>query len=284
MMDKRKSTRAKRSDPPRPVGRVEWLPLLIVGAGLAAYANSFQGPFLFDDIGHIVQNERIRDLWSPAGYLATRRPVVALSLAVNYAISEYRVWSYHAFNIGVHVLAGLTLFGIVRRTLERNSLLEAGVSPAGCRPAYVSPRGRKPAARRAETENALRHARVPSPAGAPASWFALATAAIWVVHPLQTQSVSYTVQRGEALMGLFYLLTIYAVLRGADSAKRSRWWYAAAVVTSALGMGSKAVMVTAPVVVLLFDRTLIAGSFLEAWRRRWGLYVGLVASWSVLFA
>ncbi|MGD2109977.1 MAG: tetratricopeptide repeat protein, partial [Phycisphaerae bacterium] len=48
-------------------------------------------------------------------------------------------------------------------------------------------------------------------------------------------------------------------------------------------MGSKAVMVTAPVVVLLFDRVFLSGSFKETFRRRWALYVGLAATWSVLW-
>jgi tetratricopeptide (TPR) repeat protein len=83
-------------------------------------------------------------------------------------------------------------------------------------------------------------------------------------------------------MGLFYLLTIYCVLRGAGS-PRGFWWYLIAVICCALGMGSKAVMVTAPVVVFLFDRTFISKSFIQTLRRRWLLHVGLLATWSVLW-
>ena len=43
-------------------------------------------------------------------------------------------------------------------------------------------------------------------------------------------------------------------------------------------------MVSAPVVVLLYDRSFIAGSFREALRRRWGLYLGLAATWLILAA
>ena len=82
-------------------------------------------------------------------------------------------------------------------------------------------------------------------------------ALIWVVHPLQTQSITYLIQRAESLMGLFYLLTLYCVIRGAGS-PRGGWWYAAAIISSALGMGSKAVMVTAPVAVLLYDRAFLS--------------------------
>lgn len=103
--------------------------------------------------------------------------------------------------------------------------------------------------------------------------FSFAVALLWLIHPLQTESVTYIIQRSEALMGLFYLLTIYAVIRG---------WHWAAVASCALGMGSKGVMVTAPLTVLLYDRTFISGSFRKALSERWKLYAGLAASWLIL--
>ena len=84
-----------------------WLPLLLVLAGLAVYANSFDGVFLFDNEVHIVDNEGIRTLLPPWHLLARRRPVVELSLAINYALGALRPWGYHLFNFAVHVLAGL---------------------------------------------------------------------------------------------------------------------------------------------------------------------------------
>ncbi len=242
---KRKLVKAKPDDRPMQSAGLTWLPVLVILAGILAYANSLQGPFLFDDIGHITRNDEIRHLGRLSTVLDARRPAVNLSLAVNYALGELEVWGYHAFNVGVHILAALALFGVVRRTALRRS---------------AEPR-----------------------AGNAANRLALVVALIWVVHPLQTQSVSYIIQRGECLMGSFYLLTVYCVVRGADSGWR-RWWYLAAIASCGLGMGSKAVMVTAPVVVLLYDRVFLSSSFRESLRRRWGLYVGLVATWTVLAA
>lgn len=108
-------------------------------------------------------------------------------------------------------------------------------------------------------------------------------AAIWAVQPLQTESVTYLVQRSESLMGLFYFLTMYCAIRGMSS-ERVAGWHAASVIACALGMAAKAVMVTAPVVVLLYDRCFAAGTFRAALRKRWGLYLGLAATWSVLLA
>jgi tetratricopeptide (TPR) repeat protein len=106
---------------------------------------------------------------------------------------------------------------------------------------------------------------------------------LWAVHPLQTESVTYIIQRAESLMGLFLLLTLYCVIRGHDSPRRS-WWYATAVICCALGMGSKEGMVIAPVIMLLYDRIFLADSLAEVWDRRSGLYAGLAATWLILIS
>ena len=49
-----------------------------------------------------------------------------------------------------------------------------------------------------------------------ATLLAFAVALLWTVHPLQTEAVTYIVQRTESLMGLFYLLTLYCFIRGAE--------------------------------------------------------------------
>ena len=103
---------------------------------------------------------------------------------------------------------------------------------------------------------------------------ALAAALLWMIHPLQTESVTYIIQRTEALMGLFYLFTLYCVIRGATS-RQLDLVVCAAVAACLLGMATKEVMATAPLIVLLYDRTFLAGSFREAWRRRYGLYLAL---------
>jgi tetratricopeptide (TPR) repeat protein len=219
---------------------------LIVAAGLVVYANSFSGVFLLDDGRHIVNNESIRHLWPVWDHLiGKRRPLVSFSLAANYALGELEVRGYHAFNLAVHLLAALTLFGLIRRTLLREQ---------------IPPRYQQAA-----------------------PWLAAAAALIWVVHPLNSQSVNYVIQRSELMMGLFYLLTLYCVVRGADSPRR-RVWFAAAVAACALSMASKAVAVTAPLVVLLYDRAFIAtgrGGLAKMLKKRWGLYLGLAATWSV---
>jgi tetratricopeptide (TPR) repeat protein len=112
---------------------------------------------------------------------------------------------------------------------------------------------------------------------------ALATAVLWVVHPITTASVTYTVQRAESLMGLLFLLTLYSFLRSA-TAERSGWWSVLAVLACALGMGTKEAMAAAPLAALLFDRTFLSGSLAAAWKRRRGLHIALAATWLLLAA
>ncbi len=228
-------------------------PVLVILAGLIAYSNSFSGEFVLDDDKFVVNNPRIRTILPLSETMRGRRPIVDLSLAVNYAWEELEPSGYHVFNLTVHLLAGLTLLGVVRRTLSR-------------------PQFRKSV-------------------GRAAPWLAAVIAAMWVVHPLQTQSVTYIIQRGESMMGLFYLLTLYCVIRGAEATERAgsvraSVWCLAAVISCALGMGTKAVIVTAPVVVLLYDWIFLSRSLGQLLLRRWGLclYLGLVATWSVLGA
>lgn len=222
-----------------PVRAPRWLWVLIILVGVAAFWTCFQGVFVFDDVD-FVDDPSIRRLSDIGEVLrATRRPVANLTLAVNYAIGGFAPLGYHVVNLVIHLLAGLTLFGVIRRTLRLDRF--AGRYDHG------------------------------------AEWLALTVALLWVIHPLQTQTVTYTIQRAESLMGLFYLLTMYCVLRGARL-RSGLIWYFGAVAACALGAGSKAVMVTAPVVVVLFDWVFIAPSWKALIRKRWGLYAGLAVA------
>jgi tetratricopeptide (TPR) repeat protein len=220
---------------------------LVVLAALAAYHNSFSGPFIWDDLFSIVDNPTIRHFGSalspPNDIGVGGRPISNLTLALNFAIGGTDVWGYHAFNLLIHTLAGLTLFGLARRTLRRPVLQDRF--------------------------------------GTLALPLALAVAVIWTVHPLQTESVTFITQRYESMMGLFYLLTLYCFVRSVESPASARW-QALSVVAGLLGVMTKEIIATAPVIVLLYDRTFVAGSFLEAWRRRWRFYLGLAGMWLLL--
>jgi protein O-mannosyl-transferase len=225
---------------------------LIVLVGAATYANSLSGRMLLDDQSAIVQNPQIRRLWPLTEALAAprnneleSRPLVNLSFAINYAIGELSVRGYHLVNVSLHIASALLLFGIVRRTLAAGALQ----------------------ARFAAGSNGI----------------ALASALIWMVHPLQTEPVDYLTQRTELLMGLFYLLTLYCAIRAARAGAPERW-HAAAIIACLLGMGCKESMVTAPVMVALYDRLFVFDSLRDAWRSRKTLYAGFALAWLALAA
>lgn len=221
---------------------------LILFAVVLAYANSLRGPFVFDDLPSITDNPTIRHLSTafqppPGGVTVSARPLLNLTFALNYALSADSVRSYHVVNAIIHALAALTLFGLVRRTLRSPTLV----------------------------------ARF----GKDADWLAGLVAILWAVHPLQTESVTYIVQRAESLAALFYLLTLYCFARASQSTTATRW-FAASVVACLIGATAKETISTAPLLVLLYDRTFVSGTFREAWRRHARVYFNLAASWLVL--
>jgi protein O-mannosyl-transferase len=223
-----------------------WPAITIIAVVALVYLNSFDGKFLFDDVTFL-EEPSLRKLWPPwtamFSQFGVSRPVVAISLAINYWLSGTATWSYHAFNLIVHILAALTLFGVVRRTLLSDHL----------RPRF----------------------------GQSATVLSLCVALIWAIHPLQTESVTYIIQRAESMAGLMYLLTLYCFIRSLDS-PRQRLWQAAAIVACVVGAGCKQTVVTAPVALLMWDYVFHSGSLRESLRRRWGLYCGLAASWVIL--
>jgi tetratricopeptide (TPR) repeat protein len=221
---------------------------LIALAAVAAYANTFHCPVGFDDLTSIPDNPTIRSLgraWLPppaghGGLSVAGRPLLNFTLGLNYAWSRYDPWSYHALNLGIHLLAGLTLFGLLRRTFKLPPL----------------------AARFGRDAWAL----------------AAVIALLWTVHPLQTEAVTYVIQRAESLMGLFFLLTLYGFVRALDS-PQPHLWRTLSVLACLAGVATKEIAALAPVLVLLYDRTFVSGSLRAAWRKHRWHHLALAATW-----
>ncbi len=217
------------------------LPFMLVLLGLLAYLNSFNGVFALDDEAWIVGNNNISSI---SDYIhGSSRPLTALTVALNYKLSGKIPTDYHAVNLVIHLLAGLFLFGLVRRTLSL--------------PLFYDSAG-------AKYRDLI-------------SFF---SAVIWLVHPLQTESVTYIIQRAEELMGLFYLLTMYSFVRGSQSTGKR--WFVISVLSCMLGMMSKPIMVTAPFMVLLYDVIFVSRSWRNSLQKHWRVYLWLAASWMIL--
>jgi len=225
-------------------------PLVLVVAGTVAYWGTLDVPFIFDDGNAIVDNPHVRSVLplsrsmsAPDQSTVAGRPLAALSLAVNYAVSGLEPWSYHLTNIAIHIGVGLLLFGVARRTLDR---LPAGTG-----------------------------------ADRPGPWFALAVAVVWLVHPLGTEAVTYVSTRTESLVGLFMLVALYCLIRGVDADRPAVWW-AGCVTASALAMATKEVAVALPVLLLAWDAVFASDGFVDSLRRRPRLWAGVAATWLIL--
>lgn len=228
---------------------------LLVAAIGEAYFPALSAPFVFDDSAGVVNNVSIRQLWPlwdaerpsplrPAPDLPTSaRPLVNLSLALNYAAGELDPRGYHLVNIVLHALAALVLWAVVAGALRL--------------PAFA---GRFEAS---------------------ASLLGYCVALLWALHPLQTESVAYVTQRTELMMGLCYLASACAALRYwmARSRRARAAWLAAAGIVCLAGMFCKEMMASAPAVILLFERTFLRGTFRRALAASWPLYLVLGACW-----
>ncbi len=237
------------TEPHRP-SKHQTLPLILaLFCGLIAYSNSFQGPFIFDDIDAIQNNPGINrslnDTRHAIDTTLSGRPVLFLTFAIDEATAGMHVEIYHATNLLIHLACGSLLFGIVRRNLLSQNVW-------GSRFQISAP------------------------------WLAGAVTALWLVHPLGTQAVTYIVQRAESLAGLFYLAVIYCLIR--DAEKPGVAWKLSAIASCALGMATKESMATAPLVALLYDRTFLSDSIAAASKKRAALYIGLAATWAILAA
>ncbi len=239
-----------------------WIAFVVLAVMIGAiYGRAAQAPFVHDDNISVLSNPSIVRLWPlfgtadspgpltpPRDAVTSGRPLVNLSLALNYRFGGYDTFGYHVVNMVIHVFSSILLYGIVRRTLMLDRL----------------------------------RARF----GGASAQLGMAVALVWAIHPLQTDAVEYVSQRTESMMGLFYLATLYASLRYFSLETRPGQVVAVGAATLAClsGMACKEVMVSAPVMTLLFDRTFVTGSIPGALKKSWPLYAGLASGWILLLA
>ncbi len=192
--------------------------------GTLAYANTIHVPFLFDDYQNIVTNQHIRltdltvERLGDAGFASPHphRWVAYISFALNYFVHQYNPAGYHIVNITIHISTAILIFFLFQITLQRPPLAERYAPPQTI------------------------------------SFFA---ALLWLVHPLQTGAVTYTVQRMTSLATMFYILALLLYVHGrltTKTKKRLIFWLAS-ILAGILAMGSKEIAATLPLFVLLYE-------------------------------
>ncbi len=216
--------------------------LVIAVATVLAYSNTFDASFHLDDLKNIVRNESLRDLrrlWPPSG----NRWIGFLSFALNYRFGGLEVFGYHLVNLLVHVCNGLLVLWLAAITLRTPALRRAGAGPLV--------RGYLP----------------------------LAAGLLFALHPVQTQAVTYIVQRFASLATLLFLLSLVLysqarlLLEDPPSKRRGALLYCVAVLAAAGAMKTKEISFTLPLVAAGYELM-----FFPPRRRRLLLLVPLAAT------
>ena len=192
-----------------------------------AYANSLDVPFYYDDHSNIVHNVTIQidefsmeSLWTAAQGRPNPRPVAYLSFALNYLVGGLEPWGYHLVNTIIHAANGLLVCLVAQQVLSRTS------GTVG-----------DPVA----TPEAVRR-------------LSLFTGLLFVAHPIQTQAVTYVVQRMASMCALFYLSALLCYLYGRGVTGRARWlWWTSGILAGLLAVGVKENALTLPAAILLCE-------------------------------
>jgi len=206
------------------------------------YSNTLGSPFVFDDGHNILRNPHIRltkltlkgirsaGIESPS----PQRPVSNISFALNYYFHQYNTLGYHLVNILIHITTGFFLYFIIKTTLTilissscdqfSNSLISQSLNPSV------------------------------------ASFFA---ALIWLVHPIQIQSVTYIVQRMNSLAAMFFIISLLLYAKGRIVQQQPvpgtkhplshYFWFAGCVLAGMLAIGSKEIAATLPFFIFLYE-------------------------------
>lgn len=221
--------------------------ILVVVAALV-YSPSTTGAFLLDDENNIVDNPSIRSPFPISKHvLSGMRGLTMLSFAINCYYSGLSVQSYHHVNIAIHCFAAFFLYGWLTAHLKRTRHID--VQDIEVHEASANAR-----------------TRVLNTSGV-----AFTVAIVWAVHPLNTQAITYIVQRAESLAGMFFFLFMWLFTSSTNETGKKRALLSVlAWLAVVLGLLCKETMVMAIPIAILFDRTFYS----ESWkctllRRRW---------------
>gem|GEM_PF-2785142 len=274
--------------------------LLLGTFGYLAYSNTLNGRLFFDDLSSIVGNPyiqtmadpRIREqigwdpgdafihpkdsfeerkergtlgwvdfFWSPIDNPFAGRPIVQFSFTLNhwwavhaepaqlqdfYGVTDLHYWYYHVVNLVFHIAVGFILWSLLRRVF----------------------RGPNFGGRFQES----------------APYWAFAITLLWLLHPINTETVVYVTQRTELVLAFFFLLTFYLAAGAATAATPTsrNAWQAGAVISCAFGMASKESMFAMPLLLVLFDRAFFYSSWRELIAHRIRFYEWIFATYFIL--
>ncbi len=231
------------------------IPVLI----LLIYSNTWDASFHLDDDINIVENRAIQiktlDLSSliRAGFQSPlpNRFVANMSFALNYYFGGLHAFGYHWINTLIHLGTAFFLYLFLSQTFSLQRLSRS----------------------------------IPFPGEA-----AAVAALLWAVHPVQTQSVTYIVQRMTSLSAFFYLLAFILYIQGRKkmeggrfvSPSRFGYWYFGSGAAALLSLGSKETAITLPMMIVLYDFLFFSGEDREKIKKAVPFYLMLLIGTGVI--
>jgi hypothetical protein len=217
---------------------------IIAAIILIAYSNTFTASFHFDDTNSIEENPLIKQVTADniITILKGVRPVVYLSIMLNYQLSGLHVVGWHIFNIAFHIANCFFVYLLISWTLGLQ-LFEKKYADK-------------------------------------AKQMALFAALLFGVHPIQTEAVTYIISRTELLATFFYLAAFLLFIKGIQ--KNKSLYYIGVFFSALLSMGSKEWAVTLPAMLMLYDYMFLSERNVKNVLSHWKAYVLAALPWVVI--
>ncbi len=196
---------------------------IIICLGLAIYSNSFHSEFQFDDKPFIVLNEHIKNLADIKGkwHFYKSRFVGLMSFALNYHFHKLNVFGYHITNTFIHIINALLLWWFVRLIFATQRIKKS----------YLNNPDRQ-------------------------KYLPLCIALLFLVHPLQTQAVTYICQRFASLATLFYLLSMCCYLKFRllpENSHSKKHYIILMLISTLMAVFTKEIAFTLPFVIIFIE-------------------------------
>ncbi len=227
--------------------------LIIIVVAFGVYSNSFKNSFQFDDIHRIVRNKEIQDFSRIKPTLSGQRWVVRFTLALNYRLGKLNVVGYHIFNILFHSINGILVYFFVYMLLVKSDNRE-----------IIDPFFKK--SDRKITKNNFQQIGIRN------IYFSipLFSALLFIVHPVQTESVTYIISRTEILATFFFLISVifYMKANATRYPVRRFIFYLIVIISFLLGLESKEYVVILPFLLLLLDYFFFGPASFRLWIKR----------------
>ena len=188
--------------------------------GFISYSNILSAPFVLDDFKVISENSALQRN-SIFTDLNMLRYIGYVTFALNYKINRLSTFGYHLVNIIIHIINAVLVFVLFRKLYL-----------------HIQPK-----------RDRISSHMVP-----------FFIALIFLVHPVQTQAVTYMVQRFTSLAALFTLVSLLAYFNFRTSSGMQYKYLLLSVISALLAYKTKENTATIPLMIILIEWLLLRGS------------------------